>query len=168
MRHIYVLRHAQKDNRSKESDRDVPLTAHGKEQAKNLGVFLKTQTIQPTVILCSDALRTRETAEHLLQGWEREQDVIFSHELYYTTAGGILTTVQKLDDHVQSVLLVGHNPGIHQFVMLMSDFKDVATLQKLKIEFPPGAFVGMALAIDNWGDAAPGQGLIEHCVYPLK
>ncbi len=166
MRQIYILRHAQKDTRSKQADIDVPLTNEGKEQARNLGKYLKNQAVNPGVIMSSDALRTRQTAENLLQGWERDQEVIFLRELYFNTAGGILTLVQQLDDLVTSVLLVGHNPGIHQFTILMSDYRDGANLQKIKIEFPPCGFVGLSLPIENWGDAAPGQGKIEQCMYP--
>src|SRR5512145_3409209 len=112
MKHLVLLRHANAENG--EVDRARALSALGRSEAARMGaVFgqLAGRGFRPQLLLCSPALRARETLEGLRGALGAAPRVEEDEALYLASAGRLLTKLQALPDPEAQVLLVGHNPG---------------------------------------------------------
>ncbi|MCP2340346.1 SixA phosphatase family protein [Actinomadura rupiterrae] len=149
---LIVLRHAKAEDGFGKADADRELTARGRRDAAAAGDWLRThghapgQDDLPGLVLCSPAVRTRQTVAELgLDTAVRYEPLIYGND-----AEELLGLVREVGDEVAAVLLVGHNPSVHQ---LVHDLVPNAA--------PPG-FPTCALAIiavpDAWSAVRPGIG----------
>jgi len=115
-RRLILLRHAHaRPARAGEDDRDRPLSDTGEAEADAAAKFLADHAPFARV-LCSPALRTRQTCERVL-GQLGYADTRHDERLYEASAGELIAV---LDEHDASpLLLVGHNPGLEQLVALL-------------------------------------------------
>lgn len=121
MRRLYLLRHAKSSwEDARLDDRDRPLAPRGRRAAKQLAAYARRERIRPQLVLCSPARRTRETLEEILPALGRKAEVSFEDELYMADAGDLLARLRGIPDDVESVLLVGHNPGIQELLSLLA------------------------------------------------
>lgn len=147
-REVILLRHAHAESgRPGQSDNERPLSARGVDEAVAAGRWLREKAALPARILCSPALRARQTLEQALG------DVAAASEprIYEASAGDLITLI---DDHADArrLLLVGHNPGFETLVALLAtgqsgDFRGV----------PPGGIAWFEID----GVAEPGAGRLE-------
>lgn len=79
-----------------------------------MGAFLGTLKPAPALILCSPAARTRETLELLLPALHPSPAILYEEGLYLAEPGALLERIRKLPANMDCVLLVGHNPGLHE------------------------------------------------------
>ena len=91
--------------------------------------YLSEERIRPGLILCSTAVRATET----LEGVGLSDDALFERELYGASAGELLARLQRLPDEVDSAMLVGHNPAMHDLALMLGGTGD------LERKFPTGA-----------------------------
>jgi phosphohistidine phosphatase len=133
---LYLLRHAKSSwDDPTLADHDRPLAARGRKAAKAIGAYLREHDIEPELVLCSSAARTRETLERVgLTG--RIEDA-----LYGAGASALLARLHEVPDEVASVMLIGHNPGMQQLAFDLAGLDD---------KFPTAALA--TLACDGWSD----------------
>src|SRR5690349_9772479 len=111
MRRLFLLRHAKSSWEDPDlADRDRPLAPRGRRAAKAIGEYVRREGIAPALVLCSSSRRTRETLDRL--GLGGGVPTLIEDELYGASARALLGRLQQVDDGVESVLLVAHNPGI--------------------------------------------------------
>lgn len=153
---VYILRHAKAAD-SDASDESRPLTADGREGAALVGRYLAQFQPAPERVLCSPSLRTRQTWEIVASetGWRPE--VALPRSLYLASAGDLFGTIQQQPDGVGRILLVGHNPGMHDFCLKATDDPHHPLYQSLTLKFPPGSLAVFRCDIARWADAAPGR-----------
>ena len=113
---IILLRHGKSDwNSGESSDHARPLNDRGRRDVPKVAQWLGSMSTNPSVIMCSDARRTRETLDLVMEnsGWdENEIEIRILPELYLASSTAIQKFIQEaLQDH-DSVLVVGHNPGM--------------------------------------------------------
>lgn len=114
MRQLFLLRHAKAEAaQSGEADHERPLAERGRSDAKLMGAYLFRKNFIPQKILVSPAQRTRETfalIDPILKGHGKaaEEPRIYNAEL-----DTLLSIVRETSDAVSSLMLVGHNPGMH-------------------------------------------------------
>ncbi len=112
----------------------------------------------PELILCSSATRTRETLAQL----GVIIPTILSDKLYLASAGEMLAHLQQADDTAQHIMIIGHNPGMHELVVrLMEDAKDEQDIKRLALKFPTCAYARMSFTLDSWQDIRLASGLLE-------
>ncbi|WP_157430313.1 SixA phosphatase family protein [Actinomadura macra] len=144
---LIVLRHAKAVAGLGIPDVDRTLTDRGRRDAAAAGEWLRANDLVPDRVLCSIAARTRETLERLEVGG----DVHFEARIYDNDPGDLLALVNETPDDVGRLLLVGHNPSVHELVHNLTGQA-------------PDAFPTCALAViglpDGWGDARPGAGTL--------
>ncbi|WP_299817201.1 histidine phosphatase family protein [uncultured Jannaschia sp.] len=105
---LILLRHAKSDWSDPAKDgRDRPLNERGRAAAEKIGSWLKSRHYLPDLVLCSDALRTRQTLSSLDLP---ETATEFRADLYEAEAATILEIATG--QNAECVLVVGHNPGI--------------------------------------------------------
>jgi phosphohistidine phosphatase len=128
---IILLRHGKSDWNSGESrDHARPLNDRGRRDVPKVGEWLGTLEFYPSIILCSDARRTRETLDLIMEnsGWDEEEiEIRILAELYLASSSTIQSGLQgALSDH-DSVLVVGHNPGMDLTLLeLYPDSRELA------------------------------------------
>ena len=116
MRTLILMRHAKAVKGSEApSDEARGLTPRGKREAAAAGAALAEQGQKPAVALVSSSQRTRETAAIALGGVEIE--TIFEDALYHAGPEGVWDAFAASD--AESVLVIGHNPGIGELVSLL-------------------------------------------------
>ena len=91
-----------------------------------MGDFLATLTPPPALVLCSPSTRTRETLEWVGSGIKPAPKIVFDDRLYLADARLMRDVLRELPESVGAVLIVGHNPGMHELAARL--VKDSTTL----------------------------------------
>lgn len=150
---LLVLRHAKAVHEEGLRDEDRPLTGRGRRDAAAAGEWLRQAGLVPQRVLCSPARRTRETWEQASAGFAAPAGAIevdFDRRLYGAGAGGLLSIIREVPASVSPLLLVGHNPAVHQLVSDLTGECD---------SFPTAALAVIGLP-GSWLDTAPGAGTL--------
>jgi len=151
MKTLYLLRHAKSDwGNPGLDDRDRPLAARGERAAAVMGVYFAQQQYQPSLVLCSSALRTRQTLEALLPHLPGHPELVIEERIYLASPGQLLARVQELDDSRSEVLLIGHNPGIADLAQALAGSGDRASLRRLAARFPTAASAVCEFDLERW------------------
>lgn len=163
MKKLLLMRHAKSDWSSPVgSDHQRPLSARGDTAAPMMGQFIVGQDVCPTKILCSDAARTRQTLNHILPSLSSRVDVDYSPALYHASANMLLNVAASLGDEHDCAMLLGHNPGIHEFACnLLSQKEDASSAELTSGHFPTAALAAIVMDVDLWADIALGIGKLD-------
>jgi phosphohistidine phosphatase len=167
MRKLFLLRHAKSswDDPASE-DFDRPLNGRGRKSARRMGEYMAEQGIRPGMALVSAAARTRATWESLEPHLEGVP-VSIEEGLYEASRNDLLARLRRLDDHMESVLLVGHNPGIGRLAEALAEHHgESEALARLAEKFPTGALAILHLYIAHWGELEAGRGLLAAFIRP--
>src|SRR5690606_18521638 len=128
------------------ADEDRPLNARGRLDAAEMGRRLLARSLQPDAIVASPAARSRATAELLAVELGFDPGAIrFVAALYNASSEAVLDQVLRLDDSLDCVVLVAHNPGLAELAQRF----DPAIAHLV-----PGAVAGFRFAARSWGEAA--------------
>ena len=143
MRTLYLLRHAKSSWEDPAlPDRDRPLAPRGRRDAERLGKYLRGLKITPVLVLCSSSARTQETLELLGPGLAGAA-ISVEEQLYGASSEVLLERVRAVPGEVASVLLIGHNPGMHDLARMLAS--SGADLDRLEAKFPTAALATLAL-----------------------
>lgn len=157
---VSLLRHAKSswDDLALD-DFDRPLSKRGSNAAPEIGRALSRLKLKPDLVLCSTAVRTRATlALVLLELGPPPPKVRFEDALYLASPAAMLALIRSLDDPVQHVLLVGHNPGMHALALELTGIAERTDMAELATKFPTSAFANIAFDVARWGDVRSGSG----------
>jgi len=167
-RFLWLVRHGRAGEPSGTADRDRPLTTAGAADATALGRLLATGGLPfgggsvppPEVVISSPAVRTRWTAECLVAGLGRQLPVSEDATLYGAGPDAILTVVAGLDDSIRSAMVVGHNPGLYQTVVLVAGGGREGDVRARLADggFPPCSLAVLQLGGGSWSDLASTGG----------
>jgi phosphohistidine phosphatase len=142
---LILLRHSKAASPLGTPDIDRPLAGRGRKDAAQAGEELRAADRVPDRVICSTSLRTRQT----LQGLGLDAPVDFESRVYDNDAEEILDLLREQSDGVETLLLVGHNPSMHQLVLGLTGAAGdhFPTSATAVIEFDGG-----------WTDLWPGSG----------
>jgi phosphohistidine phosphatase len=152
MKTLYIVRHAQAAIQQQGTgDFERILTADGRQEALNVGKRLFEAGISPNCIVTSSAFRTLTTARILAgeTGYPSNR-IRVDMRLYNAALTFINTVVEDTNDTIQSLMIVGHNPGMHEYCNYLLD-SGVP-------EFPPASVAVIELPIDSWMNLEKGTG----------
>ena len=121
MSELYLLRHAKAVPQGDMRDTDRPLEERGRAGARSVAEWLKRQKIAPQLVLCSPAARTRETLAIVAEGFAKAPRIDYDPGLYLAGAERLLDRIREIPDDVDRVMMIGHNPGLHELAQLLSD-----------------------------------------------
>ena len=123
MKEIYVLRHAKSSwDNSNLNDFDRPLADRGISDAKKMSKFLKDMNIKIDKVLCSNAIRAKETFDLTADGFNFEIDkATYLDKLYFGDTTTIIQDLKELDESLNNILIVGHNPTLHYLVEILTN-----------------------------------------------
>lgn len=139
MRTLILMRHAKAVRPAEaESDKARGLTSRGRRDAAAAGAAMEDAGLKPQTALVSTAERTRETAAHGLQNFRLETR--YEEALYHASPDSLWDAFSA--DDADSVVIVGHNPGVGELVsMLVAQAHDGSKLARdFSGHFPTAAF----------------------------
>ncbi|HML11467.1 MAG TPA: histidine phosphatase family protein [Stellaceae bacterium] len=120
MHQLHLLRHAKSSWDDDADDHARPLNKRGREGARLIGESLPRAIDRLDLVLCSSALRTRETAELALAGFGTAPKILYEDALYLATEAALLQRLRDLDESIDTVMVIGHNPGLHELAVALA------------------------------------------------
>ena len=171
MRRILLLRHAKSSwDHSDLDDVSRPLAPRGRKAAPLIGRHISTQGLVPDLVLCSTAVRARQTLELVIAEWKRaagdDAKVDRRASFYLATVGELLSAIRRLDDEVESVMIIGHNPGMAVLADQLAATGDPEGLRAMAAKFPTAALAVLDFETPSWKAIAPGTGRLQSFVRP--
>jgi len=136
---LFLLRHAKAVAQHADGDRARGLTEGGRDSARAIAAAIAERRIAPSLVLCSDSIRTRQTLDLVLPALKPPPDIVYDEALYLADAKQLLQRLRRVSENVRSVMLVGHNPGLQELAVLLSDQPTGPLMARLAQDFPTGA-----------------------------
>lgn len=169
MRQLLLLRHAKSSwDDASTADRDRPLAPRGRRAAGAMRQAMQELGLTPDLVLVSPAVRTRETLDALTP-WDEAPLIEVMDTLYLASAAQLLGTLRGVPETARSVLLVGHNPGLHDLaVLLLAGQGATAPRQAvahLKQGYPTGALAEFSIP-GPWHQLDAGGGQLVRFLRP--
>jgi phosphohistidine phosphatase len=164
MKRLFLLRHAKSSWKdSSLPDRERPLAGRGKRASKAMAAYVREHDIEPALVLCSAATRARQTLDRVAPGFGNAPEVRIESELYEASAAELLGRLQRVDEDVPSVMLVGHNPSMERLALDLAN--GGADLAELAAKYPTGALA--TLEFDGpWSELEPDAARLAGFVKP--
>ena len=144
-------------------DHDRPLNERGKAAAADLGQWLASRGYVPQKVLCSDAVRTRQTWSGIAPALPATPLMELKPALYHAGVDVMLAVLKHAQADV--VMMIGHNPGIAEFA------EKLVAQAPLNAEFsryPTGATLVADFAVESWDQVGFGQGVTVDFVIPRE
>ena len=163
---LFLLRHATAMPNSEEGDKGRHLAPKGKEEAVALGVTMAKKGYCPDVVLCSSAVRTKQTLEGVQENLSIG-NTSFHDILYNGGTGDYLYEIQNVDDSHNSILMVAHNPCIYELAILLAAQGHESVLQRLSEGYKPGSLSVIHCKADKWADIQPAENELVSLIDPL-
>ncbi len=118
--------------------------------------------LAPDVVLVSSARRTLQTLD-ALGPWEAQPLVEPMDALYLADAERLEAVLGGVAQTARSVLVLGHNPGLHEFALLLAEAAPpgrARDLERLREAFPTAALVEFSIA-GPWSQLRQGGRLVR-------
>lgn len=155
MKTIFIVRHAKAAwMEDMSQDRLRKLDAEGVADAMKAGKLLAQEGLVPDLILSSTATRAEQTAQLIAEGLGLDESKIeYKNGLYNASAETILLVIQSVETDEEKLMIVAHNPGISNFLSLLTDGSSV--------NMGPCDIAILELDIDSWKNCClPGHGFL--------
>ncbi|GEM_PF-227524 len=119
---LYIMRHAKSDWSTDVSDFDRPINERGIKNAKRIAIWMQENNMLPELILCSTAVRAKQTVEQFdnIITDETKEQINFDRQLYLADAETILDKIKLFQHGVKSLMIIAHNPGLDYLVNQLS------------------------------------------------
>ena len=148
------------------ADRDRGLTQRGRNDAVKIGTYMTHHALQPTYAIVSTARRTRETWEQVLSTFPQSCAVDYRDGLYNARSEIILEVIREADRSARTLLVIGHNPGMHDVARLLIASGDVEARERLNEALPTAGLAVIDFAGNNWDLVHDRGGRLERFISP--
>lgn len=167
MTELWLLRHAKAVPEDEGPDRDRALAPKGEAAMRQIAAWAAKEKLAPRLVLCSSAARTRQTLALLEPVLAGRPEIKFEDGLYLADAERMLIRLRRVPARCESVLVIGHNPGLHELAILLMRPGAGGPGRRLARGMPTGALAGFALK-EPWGALDPGTARLTHYVTPKQ
>jgi phosphohistidine phosphatase len=167
MRRLLLFRHA-KAERSEPGmgDRARQLMERGRKDAATIGAYMASHALVPDRVMTSPAARTQETWKFAAPAFRPAPAVTPVERLYDATPHDILGVIRAAPLAARSLLILGHNPGLHAVALLLVASGDIETRERLREKMPTCGLAVIDFALDDWAKLHPQSGRLERFVTP--
>jgi phosphohistidine phosphatase len=139
---LLVLRHAKSSWKdSGLADFERPLNGRGKRACDLVGRYLRKEKPGPDLVLCSTAIRARETVRLVLEAARLVVETRYDQRLYLAGADRLAEIISQIEEERANVLLVGHNPGMEGLLPRLTGVTE---------SMPTAALARIAFDVDEW------------------
>jgi phosphohistidine phosphatase len=169
MKTLFLLRHAKSSwDDPTALDHDRPLAPRGERAAGRIALHMKSTGMSPDLVLCSSALRARDTLDRLGPALDGHIERSIEDELYGADADELLTRLRKIPPSTGSAMVIGHNPGLHDLAADLIGDGDERAVAQLRIKFPTAALAVLQLGTAKWNELDFGQAYLSNLVLPRE
>jgi len=167
MRRLLLFRHA-KAERSQPGmeDRTRKLEERGRRDAAKIGAYMASHALIPDQVMTSPSSRTQETWKFAAAAIRTPLKVSEVERLYDATAHTILGVVKAAAPATHTLLIVGHNPGLHELATMLVASGDIDARERLREKLPTSGLAIIDFPLDDWGKLHPQCGRLERFVTP--
>ena len=164
MKLLGLLRHAKSDlDDLSLRDFDRGLNARGRRGAALMGKHIRNNGEPWDVIVASPAARVKRT----LEASGLAVPIRWEQQAYLADAPTLIGLLQRLPDDPSAVLIVAHNPGLHELVFqLVAPEAENPLFSQVAEKYPTATYAVLELAIERWSECAPGCGTLVHFARP--
>jgi phosphohistidine phosphatase len=171
MRRLMLLRHAKTESNAPSGrDQDRRLDARGRKDAAEIGDWIGRHPPLPDTVMVSPAMRAKET-------WDIASEAMKEHaplprvesvaDLYGADPAQLLQIIRMASaSDPKRLMLVGHNPGMHELSLALAGSGDARARQALADNLPTSGLAVFDFAIDDWNDVAFRRGALAIFVSP--
>jgi phosphohistidine phosphatase len=164
---LSLLRHAKSSWKHPAlPDHDRPLNTRGMTEAPVMGKLMSKHGLDPELVLCSTARRTRDTLQLVLPELKTEPMIVYEDDLYHGTPTEMLDLLHEVDVGTGQVLLVGHNPELQSFALDLVGSGSKQLKDRLEAKLPTAGLVVLRFAVGAWKDVAINSGKLELFLTP--
>jgi len=166
---LSLLRHAKSSWKDASlPDRERPLNSRGKVEAPMMGKLMAKHGLDPELVLCSPARRTRDTLALVLPELKQEPKVEYADGLYHCTPTEMLAMLKAVPPAVTGVLLVGHNPELQRFALDLIGSGPHHVRDNLEAKLPTAGLVVLRFLAGPWSAVEFKSGKLEQFLTPRE
>ncbi len=165
---LYIMRHAKSSwaiPGARDFDRE--LNDRGLEDLAKLSKVIKKEAIFPDKIICSSAIRTRQTLDAVSHVFENEPEIVFTERLYSSGLDEYIEIINSNSD-IKSLMIIGHNPMCGSLATSLPKTGDEEELLKIAYKYPTAALSIIKFDVDQWSDVTKASGHLEKSIFPSQ
>ena len=160
---LILFRHAKAEHVPGKADHERELTGRGRRDAAAAGRWLHDNGFGPELVLCSTAVRTRQTWEEAAKGGACGESIEYERSLYTGGVEAALQTVRDFGGETQVLLVVGHNPTMATLASGLSEGDGSSVAHEcLAAGFPTSSLAVLRYA-GPWAGLSFGTASLERC-----
>jgi phosphohistidine phosphatase len=167
MKTLTLLRHAKSgwdDPITRDFDR--PLNPRGRRAARTIGREMRAQGLRFDRVVASPAVRVVETLADIADGYGSSLGQAYDQRVYLASPAILLDVVHQTEDDADSLLIVGHNPGLEALALLLARGGKEGLRDELAVKYPTASLAEIGLCVDHWKDVAEGMGTLDRFIRP--
>jgi phosphohistidine phosphatase len=166
MRRLMLLRHAKTERAAPgERDHDRKLMERGRADAPVVGGYMAHHDLAPDLALVSPAVRAQETWALVAAAFEKTPRVETDNRLYPGNPQKLLDLIAE-PRKARKLLLVGHNPSLHEFALQLIASGEIKAREQLHDKLPTSGLVVIDLPIDDWSLVRRHAARLERFITP--
>jgi phosphohistidine phosphatase len=166
MRRLLLLRHAKTERAEPgERDRDRKLMARGRADAPVIGAYMARHRLVPDFVLVSPVTRAEETWALVAAALGKPPRVARDARIYNAGPQTLIEVIGETRD-ARALLVVGHNPGLHDLAVQLIASGDVEARERINEKLPTSGLVVIEFPYDDWSRLHRSSGRLERFVSP--
>lgn len=168
MKTLTLLRHAKSSwDDPVARDFDRPLNGKGQRAALVMGRYLRSAGMTFDHVVASPAVRIVETVEQVEHGYGCDLAPSWDRRVYLASASSLLDIVHELPARAQTAMLIGHNPGLEDLIlMLVPDRAGDALRDSVEMKFPTAAIAELTFEVSDWTEIRADGGTLVRFTRP--
>ena len=155
-RTLILVRHSKSSWNFDVEDHERPLSGRGRRDAEAIGRVLTAHELQPDLVLCSTATRTRETWSGAMSAGASAAEVVFERRIYHAWVPELVSLLRRTPEAVGTLLMLGHAPGIPDLVEHLCVRTDSADWAQLDHKFPTSGLAVINVPVP-WSEIGKGR-----------
>lgn len=166
MKKLTLLRHAKSSwDDPVQRDFDRPLNQKGRRAARTVGAHLRSAGMVWDHVIASPAARVVDTLDGIWDGYGRTLKPVWERRVYLASATTLLERLHEAPPEADSILLVGHNPGLEDLVLMLVPDEGEPLRDTLEEKFPTASVAVLEFEGD-WQDLAPRAARLVSFIRP--
>jgi phosphohistidine phosphatase len=167
VRRLLLFRHAKaKRFEPGMEDRARVLIERGRKDSARIGAYMAAHALVPDRVLISPAARTLETWKFTATALCSTPAAVTAEQLYNATPRAIIAVIKEAAAAAHTLLVIGHNPGLHELALMLIASGDVDARERLREKLPTAGLVIIDFAFDDWRKLHRQSGRLERFVSP--
>jgi phosphohistidine phosphatase len=166
---LSLLRHAKSSWKNPTlPDVERPLASRGVADAPVMGRAMTERGIDPELVLCSSARRTRDTLALVLPELKVEPKVVYEDALYHASPEEMLERLRALQPGASRVMIVGHNPELQTFALDLIGSGPKHMRDRVREKYPTAALAVINFTAGLWSSVDVNSGSLNLFLTPKE